>query len=100
MGLLSEHGRPAREVVYEELCFMGKDYIIGNVTSCGNHYKFVIDKEDYDKVSKYSWHITSNLDLIEFANATYFIHFAGYFDYEGAEKLSRSIHPASGPMPQ
>ena len=61
MGLLSEHGRPAREVVYEELCFMGKDYIIGNITSCGNHYKFVIDKEDYDKVSKYSWHITSNI---------------------------------------
>ena len=60
MGLLSIHGRPAREVVYEEVCFMGKDYIIGNITSCGNHYKFIIDKEDYDKVSKYSWHITSN----------------------------------------
>ena len=44
--------------------------------------------------------INPSLDLIEFANATYFIHFAGYFDYEGAEKLSRSIHPASGPIPQ
>ena len=40
--------------------------------------------------------INPSLDLVEFANATYFIHFAGYFDYEGAEKLSRSIHPDSG----
>ena len=44
--------------------------------------------------------IDSSLDLIDFANATCFIHFAGKFDYEGAEKLSRSIHSTNPPTSQ
>jgi hypothetical protein len=40
-------------------------------------------------------------ELPEFIGETYFTHLAGKFQYEKLyEFLSRSIHPASGPMPQ
>jgi hypothetical protein len=60
MGLLNHLGRPANEVVYEEFEYNSRKYIVGNVVSKGETYKFIIDGEDYEEVSKYSWHITSN----------------------------------------
>ena len=60
MGLLGSGGRPPRDIVYEEKQLNGKEYVLGHVISNDKEYVFIIDKEDYDKVSKYSWHITSN----------------------------------------
>jgi len=60
MGLLGNRGRPSGDIIYYEVSLNGKDYIIGHVDCKGVEHKFVIDKDDYDKVSKYSWHITSN----------------------------------------
>lgn len=59
MGLLSIRGRPARDIVYEEIILDDRTYVIGSVSSTGSTYKFVIDRDDYDKVSEYSWHLTS-----------------------------------------
>lgn len=60
MGLLGSGGRLPRDIIYEEKSFNGKDYILGHVISNDKEYVFIIDKEDYDKVSKYSWHVTAN----------------------------------------
>jgi len=60
MGLLGNIGRPAKDIIYEEISYNNKKYIIGHVESKGEDKKFIIDKDDYDEVSKYSWHVTSN----------------------------------------
>ena len=60
MGLLGGCGRPARDIIYEEVVLNTKSYVIGHVLSNGVVRKFVIDREDYDRVSEYSWHIASN----------------------------------------
>ena len=50
MGLLTHLGRPANEVVYEEFEYNSKKYIVGNVVSKGETYKFIIDGEDYEEL--------------------------------------------------
>jgi hypothetical protein len=60
MGILSNTGRPANDIIYQEVSFNGKYYIIGYVLYKDTEHKFIFDKEDYETVSKYSWHITSN----------------------------------------
>lgn len=60
MGLLGGRGRPAGDIIYYETSFKDKDYIIGHVDCKGVEHKFIFDKDDYEKISKYSWHVTSN----------------------------------------
>ena len=56
MGLI---GRPARDIIYEEISVNDKLYVVGHVISNGDVYKFVIDHDDYANVSQYTWHLTS-----------------------------------------
>lgn len=60
MGLLSHVGRPAGDILYYDVTFNNKEYVIAHIISKGNECKFIFDKEDYDTVSKYSWHVISN----------------------------------------
>lgn len=60
MGLLSDRGRPSRDIVYYDVSLNEKYYVVGHVISNGTEHKFIIDKDDYDKVSMYSWHLISN----------------------------------------
>ena len=60
MGLLDGgKGRPPREIIYKEVSYKNKIYIVGHIQSNNGDIKFIIDKEDYDEVSKYSWHLIS-----------------------------------------
>ena len=60
MGLLEgAKGRPPREVIYKDVSYKDKTYIVGHVSSKGDIVHFIIDEEDYDEVSKYSWHVTA-----------------------------------------
>ena len=61
MGLIKEGGvgRPHIEVLYKDIEYNGSKYIVMSIFKNGNNYYSVIDYEDYDKVKKYSWHITS-----------------------------------------
>ena len=60
MGLLSGRGRPSGDIIYNSVSFNDKEYIVGHLDCKGVEQKFIIDKEDFDKVSKYSWHITNS----------------------------------------
>jgi hypothetical protein len=52
-------GRKPRPIVYQDVVYNDKHYIVGVITSNKGLVKFVFDKEDEDKVKKYSWFITS-----------------------------------------
>jgi hypothetical protein len=52
-------GRKPRPIVYQDVVYNDKHYIVGIITSNKGLVKFVFDKEDEDKVKKYSWFITS-----------------------------------------
>jgi len=69
MGLLGFGGRPAGEIIYQEVAYNGKLYIRAFLDCKGQEKSFIVDKEDFDKVSKYSWHIISNNYI-----ATSFVH--------------------------
>jgi hypothetical protein len=60
MGLLSKLGRPSGDIIYNSVSLNGKEYIVGYLDCKGVEHNFIIDKEDLDLVSKYSWHVTSN----------------------------------------
>jgi hypothetical protein len=53
-------GRPSNDIVYKEINYNNKDYIVGKVIVKDSYKCFVIDKEDYSKIKDYSWHYTSN----------------------------------------
>ena len=56
-------------LINSDISINNKEYLIGHIDSKGVEHKFIIDKEDYDKVSKYSWHVTSNKYI-----STSFVH--------------------------
>lgn len=60
MSSKSKEGRPPNVVTYKHITYNTKDYTIGEVIYKDELIKFIIDKEDYDKVSVRSWHISSN----------------------------------------
>jgi len=60
MGLLSIIGRPSSEIIYEEVSYNQKIYVVGHIIKNGEEHKFIIDTGDYETVSKYSWHIVSD----------------------------------------
>jgi hypothetical protein len=53
-------GRPAHHINYSNVIYCNKEYIVGKVPFKENYLKFVIDKEDFNKVDGYSWHKSSN----------------------------------------
>jgi hypothetical protein len=60
MGLLSNIGRPSNDIMYEEVLFNNKQYIIGNIECKEKSCKFLIDKDEFSRVSRYSWHVISD----------------------------------------
>ena len=53
-------GRPSNTIKYTNISYLNKDYVVGAVSFKNEYLKFVIDKEDFDKVDGYSWHKSSN----------------------------------------
>lgn len=53
-------GRPAGEVLYREVKYNEKDYIVGKVMSNNEAVKFVFDKDDFAKVNGKVWHRCAN----------------------------------------
>jgi hypothetical protein len=60
MGLLSHLGRPANSIEYRFVAYNSKEYCIGTIEYNGVNVSFLIDKEDYETVSQYSWHVSAN----------------------------------------
>lgn len=60
MGLLTHLGRPAAEIEYRFVSYESKEYCIGTLECKGVPISFIIDKEDYEFVSQYSWHVAAN----------------------------------------
>jgi hypothetical protein len=52
-------GRPAGEIIYKDIIYNNKQYIVAKIYRNGNPIKFVFDKDDEEKVKKYFWHSTS-----------------------------------------
>lgn len=52
-------GRKPIPVDYHDITYNSKDYIVGIIHSKLGTFKFVIDKEDFEKIKIKSWHITS-----------------------------------------
>lgn len=60
MGLLTHLGRPAAEIEYRFVSYESKEYCIGTLECKGVLTSFIIDKEEYELVSQYSWHVSAN----------------------------------------
>jgi hypothetical protein len=58
---MNQVGRPPRPVIYKDVYYDGKEYVVGIVQYKEGTQPFVIDKEDYDKISEFrSWRVTAN----------------------------------------
>ena len=53
-------GRAPGLIYYNEVFYNTMNYIVGIIQFNGNDMKFVIDKDDYDKIKDRAWHYTSN----------------------------------------
>ena len=53
-------GRKPRHIFYQDIKYNNNQYIVGTITSTKGLIKFVFDKDDEEKVKKYSWHILSS----------------------------------------
>jgi hypothetical protein len=53
-------GRPSNDIIYKEVYYNNKEYVVGKAIVKDSYKYFVIDKEDYSKIKDYSWHYTSN----------------------------------------
>jgi hypothetical protein len=53
---MSLPGRPGNSVIYNEVSYNGKQYVIGSVKFNTDEKHFLIDKEDYEEVAKRYWH--------------------------------------------
>lgn len=52
-------GRPSHNITYTNVNYCNKEYTVGKVPFKDTYLKFVIDKEDFDKIEGYSWHKSS-----------------------------------------
>jgi hypothetical protein len=52
-------GRKPIPIIYEKVLYKDKIYYMGRIKSIKGDIKFVIDGEDYEKVSQKSWHVTT-----------------------------------------
>ncbi len=59
MGFLTHLGRPANPIEYRFVVYNSKEYCIGTIEYKGAYVSFLIDKEDYETVSQYSWHVSA-----------------------------------------
>ncbi len=56
----NKSGRKPGPCEYTEVTYNGNIYIVATILHNNQEVKFVFDKDDYDVVSKYYWHIQSN----------------------------------------
>jgi hypothetical protein len=59
MGFIGSGGRPGNEILYTEVSYNEKMYVVGKLDSIKAEKHFIIDKDDFGRVSQYSWHITN-----------------------------------------
>jgi hypothetical protein len=60
MGFLTHLGRPANPIEYRFVTYNSKEYCIGMIEYKGTYVSFLIDKEEYETVCQYSWHVSAN----------------------------------------
>jgi len=53
-------GRQPNKIKYTEVFYNDKEYIVGKVDFKNDYIKFIIDKEDFDKINGHYWHKSSN----------------------------------------
>jgi hypothetical protein len=53
-------GRPVNPIVYTNVEYNSKKYIVGKVINNDTFVHFVIDEDDYPKIKDYSWHSKAN----------------------------------------
>ena len=53
-------GRPSHNINYVNVNYCNKEYTVGKIPFKDKYLKFVIDREDFDKIDGYSWHKSSN----------------------------------------
>ncbi len=53
-------GRPAGHIIYKDVVYQNKEYIVGNLQSKKEPIYFIIDKDDFPKIKDLSWHKNSN----------------------------------------
>ncbi len=52
-------GRKPRPILYKDVIYNDKNYVVGVITSNKGNIKFIFDKDDEEKVKEYSWFVTS-----------------------------------------
>lgn len=52
-------GRKPIEVIYKDVLYNSKPYLVGKIQSKNGTFQFVVDGDDKDTVRQYNWHITS-----------------------------------------
>ena len=58
MGLLSEKGRIPRSIDYSSVTYNNKEYNVAKIHYNNDYIYAVFDKEDYEEVKKFSWHVS------------------------------------------
>ncbi len=55
----SKIGRPANPIQWIPVSYNESDYIVAKIKFNGNDIYFIIDSEDYARISNYNWHVVS-----------------------------------------
>jgi hypothetical protein len=65
----SSVGRKPGLVHYNFVKYNQQEYVIATIQNKGVDVNFIVDKDDYEKIIKFSWHITAN----NYISATYYV---------------------------
>jgi hypothetical protein len=52
-------GRPSNPIVYRDVIYNDKTYVVGTVMHNSHPIQFVIDKEDFQKIEGKQWHVAA-----------------------------------------
>jgi len=73
-------GRKPGIIDYKFVTYNDKEYVVGLIQHTGNDVKFVFDREDFPKIEKRPWHLTSG----KYIGSTFYL--------DGGVKLELYLH--------
>lgn len=73
-------GRKPGPIEYRFVTHTGKEYCVGKILHNGNPVEFVFDKDDFEKVEKRAWHVSSG----KYIGSTFYL--------DGGVKLELYLH--------
>lgn len=73
-------GRKPGLIDYKFVTYNNKEYVVGLIQHIGNDVQFVIDKDDFEKVEKRPWHVSSG----KYIGSTFYL--------DGGIKLELYLH--------